>query len=56
MMNQRNLPDREQVKKTLLKSRRERQKLELASLELEDSIVQLEKENRTKRRKQLNRI
>jgi hypothetical protein len=56
MMNQHNLPDREQVKKTLLKSRKERQKLELASLELEDLIVQLEGENRTKRSKQLNRI
>ncbi len=48
-MNQRNLPDREQINKTVLKSRRERRKLELASLELEQ-------ENRQKRSKQLNRI
>lgn len=55
-MNQQNLPDREQVKQTLLKSRQERRKLELASLELEELIVQLERENRQKQRKQLNRI
>ncbi len=55
-MNQENLPDRQQVKQTLLKSRQERQKLELASLELEEIIVQLERENRQKRSKQLNRI
>ncbi len=55
-MNQPNLPDREQVKQTLLKSRQERRKLELASLELEEIIVQLERENRQKRSKQLNRI
>lgn len=47
-MNQENLPDREQVKQTLSKSRQERQKLELASLELEKIIVQLEQENRKK--------
>jgi hypothetical protein len=40
----------------LFKSRRERQKLELASLELEDLIVQLETENRLKRSKQLSNI
>lgn len=55
-MNQPNLPDREQVKQTLLKSRQERRKLELASLELEEIIVQLERKNRQKRSKQLNRI
>lgn len=55
-MNQPNLPDRERVKQTLLKSRQERRKLELASLELEEIIVQLERENRQKRSKQLNRI
>lgn len=55
-MNQPNLPDREQVKQTLLKSRQERRKLELASLELEESILRLEKENRQKRSKQLKCI
>ncbi len=48
--------DHEQVKQTLLKSRQERRKLELASLELEEIIVQLERENRQKRSKQLNCI
>jgi hypothetical protein len=55
-MSQRNLPDREQINQTVLKSRRERRKLELASLQLEEIIVQLEQENRQKRSKQLNRI
>ena len=55
-MNQPNLPDRQQVKQTLLKSREERRKLELASLELEEIIVQLEQENRQKRTKWLSSI
>ena len=55
-MNKENIPDRKQIEKTILKSRRERQKLELASLELEDLIMQLKKENHLKRSKQLNNI
>ena len=55
-MNQQNTPDREQIKQTLSKSRQSRQKLELASLELEELIVQLARENRQKRSTQLNRI
>ena len=55
-MNQKNIPDRERVKQTLSKSRQSRQKLELASLELEELIVQLARENRQQRNKQLKRI
>ncbi|MEM8721148.1 MAG: hypothetical protein AAGE84_17925 [Cyanobacteria bacterium P01_G01_bin.39] len=55
-MNQPNLPDHKKIKQTVLKSRQERRKLELASLELEELIVQLEQENRHQRSKQLNRI
>jgi hypothetical protein len=43
-MNQHSLPDRQQVQQTVSKSRRSRQQLELATLELEEAIVQLEVE------------
>jgi hypothetical protein len=56
VMNQENMPARQQIEKTLFKSRRERQKLELASLELEDIIVQLEEASRLKRAEQLSNI
>jgi hypothetical protein len=55
-MNKENIPTRQKIEETLFKSRRERQKLELASLELEDVIMQLEEESRLKRTKQLNNI
>jgi hypothetical protein len=55
-MNQENIPARQQVEKTIFKSRRERKKLELASLELENVILQLEEANRLKRAKQLSNI
>lgn len=55
-MNQENIPARQQVEKTIFKSRRERQKVELASLELEDVIVQLEEASRLQRAKQLSNI
>ncbi len=47
-MNQHPLPDCEQVQQTISKSRRSRQQLELASLELEEIIVQLETVSRRK--------
>jgi hypothetical protein len=53
-MNQENIPARQQIEKTIFKSRRERQKLELASLKLEDIIVQLEEASRLKRAEQLS--
>ena len=52
-MNQHPLPNREQVQQTISKSRRSRQQLELASLELEEIIVQLEIASRKKRRQHL---
>ena len=50
-MNQQNIPDREQVRKTVSKSRQKRRELELASLKLEDFIVRLEKVNCSQRSK-----
>ncbi len=41
-MKQYPLPDRDRVQKTISKSRRSPQQLELASLELEEIILQLE--------------
>lgn len=55
-MNQQNIPDRKQTEKTVLKSRRARQKLEQASIELESLIVRLEEANRLQRSKQLDNI
>lgn len=52
-MNQHPLPNREQVQQTISKSRRSRKQLELASLELEEIIVQLEIASRQKRRQHL---
>ena len=52
-MNQHPLPDREQVQQTISKSRRSRQQLELASLELEEIILQLETVSRRKRSQHL---
>ena len=42
-MNKKNLPDLQQVIQTVSKSRARRRELELASLELEELISQLEK-------------
>ena len=52
-MNQQNLPDLKQVTQTVSKSRNYRRELELASLELEELISQLEKDNRQRRSKYL---
>ena len=48
-MNQQNTPDPKQVMQTVSKSRHRRRELELASLELEELISQLEKDNRQRR-------
>lgn len=48
-MNPYNLPDSEKIRQTISKSRRCRQELELASLELEEIISQLEHDNRRRR-------
>ena len=52
-MNQQNQPDPQQVTQTVSKSRHHRRELELASIELEDLIYQLEKDNRQRRGKYL---
>ena len=52
-MNQQNVPELEKVRKTVSKSRVHRRELELASLELEELISQLEKDNRQRRSKYL---
>ncbi len=52
-MNQHPLPDRDRVQKTIYKSRRSRQELELATLELEEIIVQLEIDSRRQRKQHL---
>ena len=46
-MNQQNLPTSQQVIETVAKSRHHRRELELASIELEELIVQLEQDNRS---------
>ena len=52
-MNQQNIPDLKQIKQTVSKSRHRRRELELASIELEELISQLEKDNRQRRSKYL---
>ena len=52
-MNQYPLPNYKQVQRTILKSRKSRQKLELATLELEEVIVQLEMVSRQTRNQHL---
>ena len=52
-MNQQSIPDPKQIKQTVFKSRHRRRELELASIELEELISQLEKDNRQRRSKYL---
>lgn len=52
-MSQQNLPTPQQVTQTVTKSRYHRRELELASIELEELIVQLEQDNRQRRSKYL---
>jgi hypothetical protein len=49
------IPSLEQVKKTVANSRRRRQELELACLQLEDLILKLEAENLQRRKQQLSK-
>ena len=50
------VPELEKVKQTVAKSRRRRQELALASLQLEEVIVKLEQENRSRRIQQLEQV
>ena len=52
-MSQQKSPTPQQVTQTVVKSRHHRQELELASIELEELIVQLEQDNRQRRSKYL---
>jgi hypothetical protein len=53
-MNKSNqIPQLEQVLTTVARSRRRRQELELAKLELEELILKLESDNRQRRSQQL---
>ena len=52
-MNQQNLPTPQRVIETVAKSRYHRRELELASIELEELIVQFEQDNRQRRNKYL---
>ncbi len=52
-MSQQKSPTPQQVTQTVAKSRHHRRELELASIELEDLIVQLEQDNRQRRSKYL---
>ena len=55
-MKKENISERQQIEKTVSKSRKQRQKLEFASLKLEELIVQLEKENRLQRSQHLSKV
>jgi hypothetical protein len=50
------IPSLEQVKQTVVNSRRRRQELELACLQLEDLILKIEVENIQQRQQQLNKV
>ncbi|WP_017718710.1 hypothetical protein [Kamptonema formosum] len=50
------VPDPEKVKQTVANSRRSRQEMELAGLQLELLMAQLEQESQQKRMKQLNKV
>ena len=52
-MKQQKLPTLQQVTQTVAKSRHHRRELELASIELEELILQLEQDNRQRRSKYL---
>ncbi|PSF35781.1 hypothetical protein C7H19_15255 [Aphanothece hegewaldii CCALA 016] len=55
MNKSRKIPSVEQVQQTVAKSRRRRQELELACLELEDFILKLEEIKIHQRRQQLKK-
>ncbi len=50
------LPELDKIKQTVAKSRRRREEMELAGLELESVIVMLEQENQKRRIKHLKRV
>lgn len=52
-MSQQKSPTPQQITQTVAKSRHHRRELELASIELEELIVQLEQDNRQRRSKYL---
>ena len=52
-MSQQKSPTPQQITHTVAKSRQHRRELELASIELEELIVQLEQDNRQRRSKYL---
>ncbi|MBE9166201.1 hypothetical protein IQ238_01195 [Pleurocapsales cyanobacterium LEGE 06147] len=55
MSEPRKIPSLEQVQQTVANSRRRRQELELACLQLEDFILKLEQVNIQQRRQQLEK-
>ena len=56
-MNQtKNIPDRKKIQQTVTNSRRHRQELAFASLQLEEVIVKLEQENRSRRIQHLDQV
>lgn len=55
-MSQQNSPTPQQVTQTVAKSRHHRRELELASIELEELISQLEQNNRLQRSKYLENL
>ena len=50
------IPELEKIKQTVAKSRRRREEMELAGLELESVIVMLERENQKRRIQHLKRV
>ena len=50
------MPSLDRVKQTVANSRRRRQELELACLELEDLILKIEAENIQQRQQRLNQV
>lgn len=50
------IPSLEQVKQTVVNSRRRRQELEFACLQLEDLILKIQVENIQQRQQQLNKV
>ena len=57
MMSERiKIPDSQQVQQTVARSRRRRQEVELAKLQLEEFIAKLEAENREQCRQYLKKL
>ena len=56
MERQPQFPDPVKVKQTIANSRRSRQAMELAGLQLEEAILKLEAHNRLARKARLNKV